>query len=67
MNIGQLQHLARHGGSKKFKVVGPLGERTGVWLDPWIGFLKIDGMEGFMMVKDFLFLDLEWYPMEEGK
>ncbi len=67
MNLGQLQHLAKHGGPKKFKVVGPVGEKTGIWLDAWAGFLQFDGSEGFMMVRDFIMLnDLEWFPIEDG-
>ena len=67
MNITQLQYLTKKGGSKKFKVVGPLGaERTGIWLDAWIGFLQIDGVNGAMMVKDFLFEnELNWFAIPE--
>lgn len=69
MNISQLQYLTKKGGTKRFKVVGPSGERTGIWLDAWIGFLQIDGVNGAMMVKDFLFEDgLDWFPIsEEGE
>jgi len=68
VNISQLQYLTKKGGSKKFKVVGPVGERTGVWLDPWLGFLQLDGVEGAMLVKDFLFhSELEWSPVDEKK
>lgn len=66
MNITQLQYLTKKGGSKKFRVVGPIGEITGTWLDPWLGFLQFDGVEGAMMTKDFLFhSELNWFPVSE--
>jgi len=66
MNINQLQYLTRKGGTKKFKAVGSVGERTGVWLDPWLGFLQFDGVEGMMMVKDFIMhSEIDWIPLPE--
>jgi len=66
MNIAQLQYLTKKGGPKKFKAIGPSGERTGTWLDPWLGFLQFDGMNGMMMANDFiLHSEIEWFPMQD--
>jgi hypothetical protein len=66
VELTQLQCLTKEGGSRKFRVVGPIGERTGTWLDPWLGFLQFEGVEGAMMVKDFLFhSELLWFPVSE--
>jgi hypothetical protein len=66
MNISQLQYLTKKGGTRKFKVVGPVGERTGTWLDPWLGFLQFDDVEGAMMIKDFIMhSELQWFQVPE--
>jgi len=66
VNIGQLQYLAKKGGSKRFKVIGSVGERTGIWLDAWLGLIQFDGVDGLMMAKDFIMnSELEWFPIPE--
>lgn len=37
---------------KKFKLVGPGGEKSCEWLDPFMGLFTIEGEPGFMMVRD---------------
>jgi len=63
MNINQLQELGKVG-VNRFRAIGPDGEKEGEWLDAWMGFLKFDGTEGFMIVQQFIFLDqIDWIPI----
>ncbi len=36
-----------------FVMIGPLGSVNATWLDPFFGFITIDGHDGFFMTKQF--------------
>jgi len=63
MNIYQCQKYAEREGfdSVKFTADFPAGTRTCTWLDAYFGMFQIDGIDGFVMVRDVdsQFPDLE--------
>lgn len=53
--------LSRGSGEKVlFDLCGPLGKKPAEWLDPWMGLLRLEGDEGFIMVKDLTFVSGLW-------
>jgi len=56
--IHQCQAFAKEALTKtrtllEFDLVGPTGRIHATWLDPHLGFFKMDGHEGFAMVRQF--------------
>lgn len=74
MDIYRMQNEAkdRDGDQLKFKIIGPLGEKQAKWLDPWFGFLTLEGQDPktFTMMKDLAdipLLDFVWAEAEPSK
>lgn len=68
MNIYQCQKWAQKNGfdSAKFFALFPAGIRACTWLDAYLGFFKIEGLDGFITVDDIddKFPDLECFSLE---
>jgi hypothetical protein len=61
LTIHQCEELAKkYDGDTAFDLCGPLGRKRATWLDPHMGLFKIDGSDGFVMVKDFAFIPDIW-------
>lgn len=54
MNLYQCQQYAEREGfdSVKFLANFPVGTRVCTWLDAYFGMFQIEGMDGFVMVRD---------------
>ena len=57
VSILQCREIAKKHGfdSMTFDLVGPKGKLKAKWLDAYFGMFKVEGAEGFLMVKDFQF------------
>ena len=64
LTISQAQEIAKKmnksGDSMTFDLVGPTGRRKCKWLDPFLGFFKVEGLDGFSRVKDALMYHDLW-------
>lgn len=43
-----------------FDLCGPTGRRKAKWLDAYMGLFEIEGINGFLMAKDFSFAPDVW-------
>lgn len=64
LTIDQMMSLVQRSDyrtDRRFRVTGPTGSIEGTILDAGLGFLQFDGEEGFVMARDFRFVnDVTW-------
>jgi hypothetical protein len=51
MNIFECQHKAEEGECEKFLLITD-SINVCKWLDPYIGLIEVEGLDGFLMVSD---------------
>lgn len=58
VSILQCQDLAKNAGfdSMPFELHGPKGMKKAKWLDAYMGLFEIEGLEGFVHIKDFKYI-----------
>lgn len=69
MNINQCQELAKRmeGRHPTFDLVGPKGRLKATWLDVDLGFIAIEGEEGFIMAHDLMWVtDIHCEHLADG-
>ncbi len=64
LNVDQMLELVKRSGNtevRRFETTGPKGSTQGTILDSYLGLLKFDDQDGFVMTKDFQFAnDITW-------
>jgi hypothetical protein len=64
LTIDQMLEVIKKSGNTKgrrFRVTGPKGSLEGEVLDPYMGLIKFDGKDEFIMASEFRFIrDVTW-------